>query len=307
MATSLPTAQTQVCNTGTQVQLIPRGSTLCLLLLVNSTFSRTAIPWTNNTVLWLIKITSLLTVWFQWLQWWSACQETWWNLRWVLWSQRHTTLWRCMLWGIWPRVQPPQLSLPQVCHLEAESHRQTGSNDHSDVTGTRVENPNIKEQGCNMFEWLMKNVCCIISHCFKWAVCLDVDAPQDLTASNIQTENAMLTWKPPRADITGYILSFESAEGTIRVSKNHTESGLTGLDWSGYNVFLPPGGGPEPHCWIVQHGPAQRLHRVFSEAAGHRWSQEKQSHHHCVHHQWVHSCLMCAYFHTTLSFHYIII
>uniref|UniRef100_A0A7N8XUN6 Tenascin C n=1 Tax=Mastacembelus armatus TaxID=205130 RepID=A0A7N8XUN6_9TELE len=44
----------------------------------------------------------------------------------------------------------------------------------------------------------------------------DVDAPHDLAASNIQTENAMLTWKPPRADITGYILSFESADGTIR-------------------------------------------------------------------------------------------
>ncbi|XP_040899028.1 tenascin isoform X3 [Toxotes jaculatrix] len=46
----------------------------------------------------------------------------------------------------------------------------------------------------------------------------DVDAPQDLAASNIQTETCMLTWKPPRADITGYILSFESADGTIRVS-----------------------------------------------------------------------------------------
>ncbi|KAM8760587.1 tenascin isoform 1-T3 [Acanthopagrus schlegelii] len=44
----------------------------------------------------------------------------------------------------------------------------------------------------------------------------DVDAPHDLTASNIQTESGMLSWKPPRADITGYILSFESAEGTIR-------------------------------------------------------------------------------------------
>ncbi|XP_034548065.1 tenascin isoform X2 [Notolabrus celidotus] len=44
----------------------------------------------------------------------------------------------------------------------------------------------------------------------------DVDAPQDLAASNIQTENGLLTWKPPRADITGYILSFESTDGTIR-------------------------------------------------------------------------------------------
>uniref|UniRef100_A0A1A8REZ6 Tenascin C n=1 Tax=Nothobranchius rachovii TaxID=451742 RepID=A0A1A8REZ6_9TELE len=44
----------------------------------------------------------------------------------------------------------------------------------------------------------------------------DVDAPVDLTTSNIQTENALLTWKPPRAEITGYILSFQSAGGTIR-------------------------------------------------------------------------------------------
>lgn len=44
----------------------------------------------------------------------------------------------------------------------------------------------------------------------------DVDAPQDLTASNIQTETGMLTWRPPRADITGYILSFQSSDGVIR-------------------------------------------------------------------------------------------
>ncbi|KAM9822788.1 tenascin isoform 3-T4 [Syngnathus typhle] len=44
----------------------------------------------------------------------------------------------------------------------------------------------------------------------------DVDAPQDLAASNIQTESGMLTWRPPRADITGYILSFESSDGVFR-------------------------------------------------------------------------------------------
>ncbi|XP_005802200.2 tenascin-like isoform X3 [Xiphophorus maculatus] len=43
----------------------------------------------------------------------------------------------------------------------------------------------------------------------------DVDAPQDLAATNIQTESAMLSWKPPRADISGYLLHFESAVGTI--------------------------------------------------------------------------------------------
>uniref|UniRef100_A0A672H8J6 Tenascin C n=1 Tax=Salarias fasciatus TaxID=181472 RepID=A0A672H8J6_SALFA len=44
----------------------------------------------------------------------------------------------------------------------------------------------------------------------------DVDAPQHLTASNIQTENAMLTWRRPRADITGYILTYESSSGLTR-------------------------------------------------------------------------------------------
>ncbi|XP_058631189.1 tenascin isoform X2 [Onychostoma macrolepis] len=44
----------------------------------------------------------------------------------------------------------------------------------------------------------------------------DVDAPQNLAASNVQTESAMLTWKPPRADISGYILSFESADGIVK-------------------------------------------------------------------------------------------
>ncbi|XP_051750842.1 tenascin isoform X2 [Ctenopharyngodon idella] len=44
----------------------------------------------------------------------------------------------------------------------------------------------------------------------------DVDAPQNLAASNIQTETAMLTWKPPKADISGYILSFESADGVVK-------------------------------------------------------------------------------------------
>lgn len=44
----------------------------------------------------------------------------------------------------------------------------------------------------------------------------DVDPPRDLTAINIQTESATLTWKPPQAAVTGYILTFSSADGTIR-------------------------------------------------------------------------------------------
>ncbi|KAG7215347.1 hypothetical protein INR49_022584 [Caranx melampygus] len=45
-----------------------------------------------------------------------------------------------------------------------------------------------------------------------------VDPPRDLTAVNIQTEGATLTWKPPQAAVTGYTLTFSSADGTIRLS-----------------------------------------------------------------------------------------
>ncbi|XP_031173488.1 tenascin isoform X1 [Sander lucioperca] len=43
-----------------------------------------------------------------------------------------------------------------------------------------------------------------------------VDPPRDLTALNIQTDSATLTWKPPQAAVTGYTLTFSSADGTIR-------------------------------------------------------------------------------------------
>ncbi|KAM9338176.1 tenascin-like [Symphorus nematophorus] len=44
----------------------------------------------------------------------------------------------------------------------------------------------------------------------------DVDPPRDLTAVNIQTDSATLTWKPPQAAVTGYTLTFSSADGSIR-------------------------------------------------------------------------------------------
>lgn len=45
----------------------------------------------------------------------------------------------------------------------------------------------------------------------------DVDPPRDLTAVNIQTDSATLTWKPPQAAVTGYTLTFSSVDGVIRV------------------------------------------------------------------------------------------
>uniref|UniRef100_A0A8C2L7J7 Zmp:0000000846 n=1 Tax=Cyprinus carpio TaxID=7962 RepID=A0A8C2L7J7_CYPCA len=53
----------------------------------------------------------------------------------------------------------------------------------------------------------------------------DVDAPRDLVASNIQTDSAVLSWTPPRAAITAYILTFEASDGDVR--ELHLESSAT--------------------------------------------------------------------------------
>lgn len=77
----------------------------------------------------------------------------------------------------------------------------------------------------------------MFGHSLKRLLFPDVDAPHDLTASNIQTETGMLTWKPPRADITGYILSFEAADGTVRVSRCHNNRVWTNCSGDVQNVF----------------------------------------------------------------------
>ncbi|XP_008303360.1 tenascin isoform X3 [Stegastes partitus] len=70
----------------------------------------------------------------------------------------------------------------------------------------------------------------------------DVDPPRDLTAVNIQTDGATLTWKPPHAAVTGYALTFSSADGTIRevvlspTASSYSMSQLTGS--TEYNVRL---------------------------------------------------------------------
>ncbi|KAM9306361.1 tenascin-like [Pholidichthys leucotaenia] len=61
----------------------------------------------------------------------------------------------------------------------------------------------------------------------------DVDPPRELTVINIQTDGATLTWKPPHASVTGYMLTF-SADGVIRevmlspTASSYTMSQLTG-------------------------------------------------------------------------------
>ncbi|XP_031716022.1 tenascin-like [Anarrhichthys ocellatus] len=70
----------------------------------------------------------------------------------------------------------------------------------------------------------------------------DVDPPRDLTAVNIQTDSGTLTWKPPQAAVTGYTLTFSTADGTIRevvlspTASSYSMAQLTGS--TEYNVRL---------------------------------------------------------------------
>uniref|UniRef100_A0A8C5ASF9 Tenascin C n=1 Tax=Gadus morhua TaxID=8049 RepID=A0A8C5ASF9_GADMO len=77
----------------------------------------------------------------------------------------------------------------------------------------------------------------------------DVDTPTDLTATNVLTDSAQLTWTPPRADITGYILSFQSTDGTVRevvLSPTATSYSMTALSASTeYSVRLQAIAGPK--------------------------------------------------------------
>ncbi|XP_075040808.1 tenascin isoform X2 [Mixophyes fleayi] len=44
----------------------------------------------------------------------------------------------------------------------------------------------------------------------------DLDGPRDLTASEIQSESALINWRPPRSIITGFLLIYETVDGTVK-------------------------------------------------------------------------------------------
>ncbi|XP_052525676.1 tenascin isoform X3 [Tympanuchus pallidicinctus] len=43
-----------------------------------------------------------------------------------------------------------------------------------------------------------------------------LDAPKDLSATEVQAETAVITWRPPRAPVTGYLLIYESIDGKVK-------------------------------------------------------------------------------------------
>ncbi|XP_072208976.1 tenascin isoform X3 [Excalfactoria chinensis] len=42
-----------------------------------------------------------------------------------------------------------------------------------------------------------------------------LDAPKDLSATEVQSETAVITWRPPRAPVTDYLLIYESIDGKV--------------------------------------------------------------------------------------------
>ncbi|XP_010221739.1 PREDICTED: tenascin isoform X3 [Tinamus guttatus] len=43
-----------------------------------------------------------------------------------------------------------------------------------------------------------------------------LDAPRDLSATEVQSETAVITWRPPRAPVTDYLLIYESVDGKVK-------------------------------------------------------------------------------------------
>ncbi|NXG24648.1 TENA protein, partial [Grallaria varia] len=43
-----------------------------------------------------------------------------------------------------------------------------------------------------------------------------LDAPRDLSATEVQSETAVISWRPPRAPVTEYLLTYESIDGRVK-------------------------------------------------------------------------------------------
>uniref|UniRef100_A0A803SYG8 Tenascin C n=1 Tax=Anolis carolinensis TaxID=28377 RepID=A0A803SYG8_ANOCA len=59
-----------------------------------------------------------------------------------------------------------------------------------------------------------------------------LDAPKDLTTTDVQSETALVKWKPPRAPVTGYLLTYESIDGRLKeviLGPESTSYGLSDL------------------------------------------------------------------------------
>lgn len=67
-----------------------------------------------------------------------------------------------------------------------------------------------------------------------------LDAPRDLSATEVQSEAAVISWKPPRAPVTGYLLIYESTDGRVKVNEPEGLLGLESGHWRCSGVSSNP-------------------------------------------------------------------
>lgn len=53
---------------------------------------------------------------------------------------------------------------------------------------------------------------------FDWSP-VAMDAPLNLTASEVNHRSALISWQPPIADIDNYMLTYKSVDGNRKVSR----------------------------------------------------------------------------------------
>ncbi|XP_038148429.1 tenascin isoform X4 [Cyprinodon tularosa] len=96
----------------------------------------------------------------------------------------------------------------------------------------------------------------------------DLDPPRDLMANNVQTDTATLTWKPPTAAVTGYMLSFSAPGGVIRevmlspTASSYSMSQLTGS--TKYDVRLQAISGAQRSRYVTTTFSTNKVGQLYA-------------------------------------------
>ena len=54
-------------------------------------------------------------------------------------------------------------------------------------------------------------------HSWRFLLFAVLDAPANLTASEVTRQSALISWQPPRAEIENYVLTYKSTDGSRKV------------------------------------------------------------------------------------------
>lgn len=55
------------------------------------------------------------------------------------------------------------------------------------------------------------------AHSWHFLFFVVLDAPENLTASEVTRQSALISWQPPRAEIENYVLTYKSTDGSRKV------------------------------------------------------------------------------------------